>query len=125
MTTRVLTTHDRPIQRTSLEELVGRLIDAIFREEPDAPPQTVARAGQDARRLRQASRRSRRIGQTKAVRVFFMTYCNTHFRRTPSSWWRRSCRTLWRWRSSCPRTGWWPTAVEAPQVSVRAEGLEA
>ena len=36
----------------------------------------------------------------------------THFRRTRSSWWRRSCRTLWRWRSSCPRTGWWPTAVE-------------
>ena len=72
MTTRVLTTHNRPVQRTSLEELVGQLIDAIFREEPDAPPQTVARAGQDARRLRQASRRLWRIGQTRPVRVVFM-----------------------------------------------------
>ena len=54
MTTRVLTTHDRPVQRTSLEELVDRLIDAIFPREETAPLLTVARSVHDARRLRQA-----------------------------------------------------------------------
>ncbi len=54
MTTRVLTTHDRPVQRTSLEELVDRLIDAIFPQEETAPPPTVARTVHDARRLRQS-----------------------------------------------------------------------
>ena len=54
MTTRVLTTHELPVQRTSLEELVDRLIDAIFPQEETAPPPTVARTVHDARRLRQS-----------------------------------------------------------------------
>ena len=54
MTTQTLTTHDRPVQRTSLEELVDRLIDAIFPQEETAPALTVARTVHDARRLRQA-----------------------------------------------------------------------
>ena len=54
MTTRVLTTHELPVRRTSLEELVDRLIDAIFPQEETAPPPTVARSVHDARRLRQS-----------------------------------------------------------------------
>ena len=54
MTTRVLTTHELPVQRTSLEELVDWLIDAIFPQEETAPPPTVARTVHDARRLRQS-----------------------------------------------------------------------
>ncbi len=54
MTTRVLTTHELPVQRTSLEELVDRLVDAIFPREETVPPPTVARSVHDARRLRQS-----------------------------------------------------------------------
>ena len=41
-------------RRPSLEELVDRLIDAIFPQEETAPPPTVARSVHDARRLRQS-----------------------------------------------------------------------
>ena len=54
MTTRVLTTHELSVQRTSLEELVDRLIDAIFPQEETAPAPTAARTVHDARRLRQS-----------------------------------------------------------------------
>ncbi len=41
-------------RRPSLEELVDRLVDAIFPQEETAPPPTVARSVHDARRLRQS-----------------------------------------------------------------------
>ena len=54
MTTQAMTiggTGTRP--RASLEELVDRLIAALFREQPETATQSVARSVHDARRLRQ------------------------------------------------------------------------
>ena len=42
--------------------------------------------------MRQASRRSWRIGQTQPVQVVFMAYRNSLQGRRPSSSWRRSCK---------------------------------
>ncbi len=40
--------------RPTLEDLVDRLVDSIFRGAPEAPEQSLARTVHDARRLRQA-----------------------------------------------------------------------
>ena len=63
--------------------------------------------------VRQASRRSWRIGQTRPVKVVFMSYRNTLQADALKSWWRRRCRAPWPSRASCRRTGWPPTATTA------------
>ena len=59
MTTATLVTRDRTMDnvvrpRRSLEELVDRLMDALFKEEPETAEPSVARSIHEARRLRQA-----------------------------------------------------------------------
>ena len=57
MTTATATLSNRTLAggrtRPSLEELVDRLIAALFREQPETATQSVARSVHDARRLRQ------------------------------------------------------------------------
>ena len=56
MTTATLSNRTLAGPRPSLEELVDRLMEALFRDEPETatPAQSVARSVHDARRMRQA-----------------------------------------------------------------------
>ena len=62
--------------------------------------------------MRQASRRSWRIGQSRPVRSS-SSPTGTPSRPTPSSWWRRSSSRRWPSRASCPRTDSPPSAMRA------------
>ena len=63
MTAATTTTANPTRPRPTLEELVDRLIDAIFGLEPDAPPRTSpARSIHEARRLRQTGELDRALG---------------------------------------------------------------
>ena len=60
MTTATLVNHGRTMETTearprrSLEELVDRLFDSLFKEETETAPQSVARSVHEARRVRQS-----------------------------------------------------------------------
>ena len=61
--------------------------------------------------MRQASRRSWRIGQTRPGKGNVHVLQEHPSRPTPSSWWRRSFKAPWPWRESCLRTASPPTAT--------------
>ena len=61
--------------------------------------------------LRQASRRSWRIGQTRPVQVVYLAYRQTLQADALTLVAKKLQSRPWRWRGSCRRTGWRPTGT--------------